>query len=515
MKQWITETLGRLNAQDNIGTGAADIAAPVVEAQPENKKRTAAPESGCASSEGSTSTEATLSVHETSVANRDSVSSVRERAGDNQKPAEGIEPSKSGLTGPLTSQTAGCEEVYHAGAPEKATMSAKITCPYCNSQNFVKRGTRKKKHEVVQLYVCRAEGCGRTFTAERVKGKRYPLAVIIEGMSYYNLGCTLEQTCSLLEKKFPDIEPPTPATLSSWTEQYKPLCRYERMRPYAVKLLPPSETIEVVTMAHRQLYKFRYHRTKMFLSLEEYKNRRFDRLKQYLDAVSSETPHQFFADGARMSEVKSKFDKADMIVKSKHNFANELTAFVLPSVERNIDRHDAVQRFMLANDSVTVATEVPVYIRREDIEHLENELKFKVVGEEGIVMKGSAGKAKATSAAEGLPSLLTGHIDLVQVRNGIVHILDYKPNASKEKPIEQLTWYALALSRLTGLRLFEFKCAWFDDKDYYEFYPLHVVKKLRRPAAGVAGRRARRRYVHFKDGTKAEVPRADVGMVIV
>ena len=43
---------------------------------------------------------------------------------------------------------------------------------------------------------------------------------------------------------------------------------------------------------------------------------------------------------------------------------------------------------MLANDSVTVATEVPVYIRREDIEYLENVLKFKILGEDGLVLKG-------------------------------------------------------------------------------------------------------------------------------
>lgn len=49
-----------------------------------------------------------------------------------------------------------------------------------------------------------------------------------------------------------------------------------------------------------------------------------------------------------------------------------------------------------------------------------------------------------------------------------MHIMDYKPNAAKECPIEQLTWYALALSRLTGLRLFEFTCAWFDEKDKKE-----------------------------------------------
>ena len=77
------------------------------------------------------------------------------------------------------------------------------------------------------------------------------------------------------------------------------------------------------------------------------------------------------------------------------------------------------------------------------------------------------------------------------------HLLDYKPNAAKEKPIEQLTWYALALSRLTGLRLYEFKCAWFDEQDYFEFYPLHVVKKI-------ANRK--RKKVGFKSGQVVEIP---------
>lgn len=58
--------------------------------------------------------------------------------------------------------------------------------------------------------------------------------------------------------------------------------------------------------------------------------------------------------------------------------------------------------------------------------------------------------------------------------------MDYKPSAKKAKPIEQLTIYALALSRLTGIRLFNFKCAWFDNQNYYEFFPLHVVYKLKK-----------------------------------
>ena len=57
-------------------------------------------------------------------------------------------------------------------------------------------------------------------------------------------------------------------------------------------------------------------------------------------------------------------------------------------------------------------------------------------------------------------SSITGHIDFLQVRNGSVHILDYKPDARTNKPLAQLTIYALALSHLTGINLFDIKCAW-------------------------------------------------------
>ena len=67
---------------------------------------------------------------------------------------------------------------------------------------------------------------------------------------------------------------------------------------------------------------------------------------------------------------------------------------------------------------------------------------------------------------------MTGHIDFIQVRNGAVHILDYKPDARTNKPVAQLTIYALALTRLVpGLRLFDIKCAWFNENEYCEFFP--------------------------------------------
>lgn len=44
---------------------------------------------------------------------------------------------------------------------------------------------------------------------------------------------------------------------------------------------------------------------------------------------------------------------------------------------------------------------------------------------------------------------ITGHIDFLQVRNGTVHILDYKPD-TRTQPI-----YVLALPKLASVRLFD------------------------------------------------------------
>ncbi len=383
-------------------------------------------------------------------------------------------------------------------------------CPYCNTADFVKRGVRKNKHQEVQLYLCKNYECGKTFTSKTIKGKQYPWLAVLDAISYYNLGYTFENITKILKVKRGVA--PKAETIAGWYEEYKYLCRFERMRPYAMKLLKEwreyakkfgnrVDMVEVMTLAHRQLYRFRYHRPKLILQLEEYRNRGFGRLMEYLDAVSTETPHQYFSnkDSGRMSEIKSKFSKANMVVRGKENFATRLTKFVLQSVPDNKQRHEEVQRFFIANDSVTIATEVPVFIRYEDVEHFEQVLKFKILEDDGLIA------LKRIKRRKPFPKIVTGHIDLVQVRNGIVHILDYKPNAAKEKPIEQLTWYALALSRHTGLKLFEFKCAWFDEKDYFEFYPLHVVKKLKRK---------RRKRVKYRDGSDVFVPN-DNHLIIV
>jgi ATP-dependent exoDNAse (exonuclease V) beta subunit len=136
-----------------------------------------------------------------------------------------------------------------------------------------------------------------------------------------------------------------------------------------------------------------------------------------------------------------------------------MAALILPAVGSNYERHPKLQRFMLANDSTTIAIEVPIWLTKGDIASIEKE--------HGI---------RLSSGASG--GAITGHIDFLQVRNGAVHILDYKPDARTNRPIAQLTIYALALTRrIPGLKLFDIKCAWFNEHEYCEFFPRALLAK--------------------------------------
>jgi hypothetical protein len=68
------------------------------------------------------------------------------------------------------------------------------------------------------------------------------------------------------------------------------------------------------------------------------------------------------------------------------------------------------------------------------------------------------------------------NISLSQARNGFIHLLNYKPKARHIDPVNQLVVYALAFASRTRLPVKALKCAWFDEKDYFEFFPLQAVK---------------------------------------
>ncbi|MDE1977581.1 MAG: PD-(D/E)XK nuclease family protein, partial [Elusimicrobia bacterium] len=121
-------------------------------------------------------------------------------------------------------------------------------------------------------------------------------------------------------------------------------------------------------------------------------------------------------------------------ISRKDNAAVKMAALALKASPNNRLRHETLQKFMLHNDAATVAVEAPVWLLPHELEHLKNSPHFH------IPLR--------------LEKPLAGHIDFIQIRNGAVYILDYKPGAAKESHAhEQILLYALALGARTGIKL--------------------------------------------------------------
>src|SRR6266852_8816119 len=91
-------------------------------------------------------------------------------------------------------------------------------------------------------------------------------------------------------------------------------------------------------------------------------HRHLSALRGYLTAVQRDFPHHLFQNTAeRSSTFPAKLQPA---ISRKENHATRLAALVLPTSLNNKKRHETLQRFMIVNDSVTVAVEVPVFLTR-------------------------------------------------------------------------------------------------------------------------------------------------------
>lgn len=296
-----------------------------------------------------------------------------------------------------------------------------------------------------------------TPSPSELRYKTYPLRVILDGVTLYNLGYSLPDAAKKLKSKH-GYKVST-STLASWMDEHRELTTYRRLREQLHTGASPGQTIRSIKLYHRQVYSFAYHRPKLAVVRESSQHHRFASLSDFLEQVPSLCPHDLFSDSSRASQLPPFVNRNHLTVVEKENFATRTAALIIPSVGDNRLRHETLQRFMLANDSVTVAIEIPIWLTAADIDALEIEHGIRLLPEGHE------------------PRVLTGHIDFIQVRNGAVHILDYKPDARTNKPIAQLTLYALALTRLAGLRLFDIKCAWFNEEQYCEFFPRALLAR--------------------------------------
>jgi ribosomal protein L37AE/L43A len=337
-------------------------------------------------------------------------------------------------------------------------------CPHCGSHALTRRGTRKKKLEIVQLWRCAS--CKRVFTPgpAALHNKTYPLRMILSALTDYDTGYTLEETAARLQKKA--HRRVSPSTIAAWLDDYKQHCSYRRLRAAGLKHFPANQTIRSIKLYHRQIYGYAFHRPKLEVlrdgALDDKRtgDTRFAPLADFLESIPATCPHDLFRreddPKARASQATPAWaDVSRIIVNRKENAATQTAALIIPAVGNNKLRHETLQHFMLANDSVTLAVEIPIWLTEEDIAALEREHGIQLVPRTGVVDRA-----------------ITGHIDFLQVRNGAAHVLDYKPDARTNRPIAQLGIYALALTRrVPGLKLFDIKCAWFNEEEYCEIFP--------------------------------------------
>ena len=302
-----------------------------------------------------------------------------------------------------------------------------IQCPACRSKHIVKRGKRKQRFRTVQIYQCKE--CKRRFVTRSLEHKMYLPKVIYSAINYYNLGHTLDETGKLVNKKHKVKT--GKSTVHLWIKEFQDLCPVTTMRE---RFLGSADVLFTKRFEHENLdYEFMYHKYKLDVLAKE----QFPGLAKYIARFEKGCPDVFFEVGERCS--KPNFE-VEIQVKRKRNLACKMAGFAVQAARDNRERHKLVERFMVINDKATIACEIPVWYWEKTIDN-------------GV----------------------TGHIDMLQVRNDLVYILDYKPGASREKKAPwQLYHYALALSFRTKIPLKNMRCAWFDETVYYEYSPIEA-----------------------------------------
>src|ERR1022692_3390994 len=218
-------------------------------------------------------------------------------------------------------------------SPPPSPVKPPERCPHCGSPKIATKGCRLKKLETIRLYHCRS--CDRRFTPgpRGLRNKTYPVGEILEALTDYNRGHSLEEVSRRHSSRYGHAV--SPATISRWLSAHPGLTTYRRLREEGRRLFAPSQLIRIIKLYHAQVYEFGYHRAKLaFLregTLDDRRpgDTRFAPLADFLETFPAPAPT--ISSGAMTAHAPPNYRAV----------SSTLTA--------NRDRHPRLQRFMLAN----------------------------------------------------------------------------------------------------------------------------------------------------------------------
>src|ERR1700682_6548620 len=112
--------------------------------------------------------------------------------------------------------------------PSPSPVKPPERCPHCGSRKITTKGRRLKKLETIRLYHCRA--CERGFTPgpRALRNKTYPVGEILEALTAYNQGHSLEDAARRLSSRFGHAI--NSSTISRWLSEHPGLTTYRRLR---------------------------------------------------------------------------------------------------------------------------------------------------------------------------------------------------------------------------------------------------------------------------------------------
>ena len=119
-------------------------------------------------------------------------------------------------------------------------------CPRCGSHAVSRKGLRKKKLEIVQLWRCTSYK--RTFTPgpAALRNKTYPIRIVLQALTLYDLGYSLNETARRLKSKCGRAV--SPSTIATWIGSHKEQTTFRRLRAEASTIYPPEQTIRSIKL---------------------------------------------------------------------------------------------------------------------------------------------------------------------------------------------------------------------------------------------------------------------------
>ena len=169
----------------------------------------------------------------------------------------------------------------------------------------------------------------------------------------------------------------------------------------------------------------------------------FSELYAYMQDMFENCPHDNFTEGPRSSALRFNIN-VEAIKLDGHEVCS-LAEVGLQST-RYKTAHSNVQVLMLEEDNKTIGVEVPIWMHHEELDRYKEIFKTD--------------------------EPLSGHIDALRIEDGKIWVWDFKPKAHKEKYAStQIFFYALMLSKRTGIDLDHFRCGYFDENLAYVFKP--------------------------------------------